>query len=239
MHHPYEAYDYGSPRDTHDHYWGHQAEPFGHYANAMPSANAASLENVLDDEDPAICFVKAYARKPLGAPSENAIPSNALDWFDEDDDDYYDDYDYDGGYSDSEGYYDEEEEDNSMDDEEETSDEDEDSEEDDYDDEYDFGDDLWSDRHRHHYPEHAQFFDLANQGAPTPAPAGGSDSEDSQDSEEDDSQESSDDANAYMPHRRSRRRRGQGQGRGLDGRRTRRHPTGGRRQRQGGRRQRR
>ena len=23
-------------------------------------------KNVLDDEDPAICFVKAYARKPLG-----------------------------------------------------------------------------------------------------------------------------------------------------------------------------
>ena len=52
----------------------------------MP-ANTASPENVLDDEDPAICFVKAYARKPLGMPAQNLIPSNGMDY-------WYDDYDF-------------------------------------------------------------------------------------------------------------------------------------------------
>jgi len=87
------------------------------------------FDNVLEDEDPAICFVKAYARKPLGAPTKhmaNSIPlddywldtyegyrSNALDyWYDDYendfDDDEYDDYDNYGlydDYSDSEGDY--------------------------------------------------------------------------------------------------------------------------------------
>jgi len=43
------------------------------------------------EEDPAICFVKAYARKPIGVPTSNLIPlkgkanknrANAIDWSD-------------------------------------------------------------------------------------------------------------------------------------------------------------
>ena len=64
--------------------------------------NGGKYDNVLEDEDPAICFVKAYARKPLGAPKKTVAnsmdlhdywygtyegyPSNALDY-------WYDDYD--------------------------------------------------------------------------------------------------------------------------------------------------
>lgn len=89
---------------------------------------------MLEDEDPAICFVKAYARKPLGAPKKTVantmdlddywygdyqgFPANSLrDWYDDyedydDEDDYDDEYDNYGlydDYSDSEGdYYDDE-----------------------------------------------------------------------------------------------------------------------------------
>ena len=70
---------------------------------------------MLEDEDPAICFVKAYARKPLGAPHKN-VASNSMDryWYDEEDeensedfedDNYMDNYDE---FSDSEDYYGEE-----------------------------------------------------------------------------------------------------------------------------------
>ena len=38
----------------------------------------------IDDPDPSICFVKAYARKPIGAPNANLIPlskyKNGIDW---------------------------------------------------------------------------------------------------------------------------------------------------------------
>lgn len=109
------------------------------------ASNTASPENVLDDDDPAICFVKAYARKPLGAPSENVIPNNSLDywyddydyanelgWYDDEDDEYDDEYDNYGDDWDeddfSEDEYYDEEEDNMS---EEDSSNDEDSSEDD------------------------------------------------------------------------------------------------------------
>ena len=66
-------------------------------------------DNVLDDPDPSICFVKAYARKPLGKPMRKGQQSNSMDkWFDEYDNDYeedglYDYYDNDYGYDE---YYD-------------------------------------------------------------------------------------------------------------------------------------
>ena len=69
-------------------------------------------DNVLDDPDPSICFVKAYARKPLGKPMRKGQQSNSMDnWFDAYDDDEYEEeedglYDYyenDYGYDD---YYD-------------------------------------------------------------------------------------------------------------------------------------
>ena len=44
------------------------------------------VHDQLDDQDPAICFVKAYARKPIGVPSSNLIPvdkrQNGIDWND-------------------------------------------------------------------------------------------------------------------------------------------------------------
>jgi len=30
----------------------------------------------VEEEDPTICFVKAYARKPLGPPARNVVPMN-------------------------------------------------------------------------------------------------------------------------------------------------------------------
>ena len=196
-------------------------------------------ENVLDDDDPAICFVKAYARKPLGTPSKQQ--ANGLDyWYDDDEDEY--DYEpdeyYDYGnhfnyedYSDSEDYYDEDEytsgdSGDSSDDEDETSSEDEGYG---Y---YGFDDELWNEKdshYKHHRPQ-AQYFDLAaNQEAPptpTPAPAGGSDSEDSQDSAESEDDSDSSDANAY----RRRRHPAPAHGHGRDGRTTHRHPTTGHQQ---------
>lgn len=88
VHHPHEAVDYGSREDVHRHrYYPSEDEhhgyiPHGHheerqydyahehdYSNEMrrrPIANESSpMDNVLEDADPAICFVKAYARKPL------------------------------------------------------------------------------------------------------------------------------------------------------------------------------
>ena len=66
-------------------------------------------DNVLDDPDPSICFVKAYARKPLGKPMRKGQQSNSMDkWFDQYDNEYeedglYDYYDNDYGYDE---YYD-------------------------------------------------------------------------------------------------------------------------------------
>ena len=80
----------------------------------MPTSSHKNspLDNVLDDDDPAICFVKAYARKPLGMPHKN-VASNSLDyWWGEDEDESEDDYDYEDNYmddyddySDSDDYY--------------------------------------------------------------------------------------------------------------------------------------
>lgn len=141
VHHPFEAYDFGSPMDhyhdyyrTEEEYNPHETEPFHetvyHHDKHAPQANGlasntAAPENVLDDDDPAICFVKAYARKPLGAPESAAAkkkttPANGMDYWHDDYendldyyDDEYDDEDYDnyGGWGDfsdeNDGYYDE------------------------------------------------------------------------------------------------------------------------------------
>lgn len=51
----------------------HRYEHHRYYDNAMPKAvneDNVMKDNVLDDDDPAICFVKAYARKPLGEPKK-------------------------------------------------------------------------------------------------------------------------------------------------------------------------
>jgi hypothetical protein len=92
----------------------------------MPNANNGAFDNVLEDKDPAICFVKAYARKPLGVPiKKSGQATNAMDrdweddWYDDDEYDNYGEYD---DFSDSEDYYDEEGD---------SSEEDEDSSEDD------------------------------------------------------------------------------------------------------------
>ena len=73
----------------------------------------------MSDEDPAICFVKAYARKPLGMPTKKrGQHSNSMRdyWYDDEDDeedfdnDLYDDDD-DDFYTDSEEeFYDTEDE---------------------------------------------------------------------------------------------------------------------------------
>lgn len=94
---------------------------------AEPVANTASLENVLEDEDPAICFVKAYARKPMGLPSTTSKPqqkANSMhhprsDYYygDEDEDEYdphYEGDDFD--FSDSGNEYYEENEQSSEED---------------------------------------------------------------------------------------------------------------------------
>ena len=105
-----------------------------YYSNDLPSKNLekdnsqSQYDNVLEDEDPAICFVKAYARKPLGAPKKTVqnsmdldnywygdyegFPSNHLDWnrYDynayDDYDDYDDENDYYGDEYDNYGMYD-------------------------------------------------------------------------------------------------------------------------------------
>ena len=80
--------------------------------NANEETSNTVYDNVLDDPDPSICFVKAYARKPLGKPmrpSSKGQQSNSMDnWFDAYDDEYeedglYDYYDNEYGYDD---YYD-------------------------------------------------------------------------------------------------------------------------------------
>jgi hypothetical protein len=208
VHHPHEDIDFGSHEDVHRHYHAEDdryhpresAESYQHYhrdgywANDLPINNAmdkngGKYDNVLEDEDPAICFVKAYARKPLGAPKKTVAnsmdlhdywygtyegyPSNALDYwyddYDDEDDEYGDEYDNFGlydDYSDSEGdYYDEEgdfsdELDDSEEEEEETS-----SGDDKYDDQFDLTFDdhnLWDkDSHHRHSRPQAQYFDLA------------------------------------------------------------------------------
>jgi len=64
-------------------------------------------DNLMEEEDPTICFVKAYARKPLGEPKKKTPAANSLhrDYYDDEYEGYGDEYD---DYSDSE-YYDEEE----------------------------------------------------------------------------------------------------------------------------------
>lgn len=198
-----------------------------------------------EEDDPAICFVKAYARKPLGKPSKssrengipsNAIPSNAIDY-------WYDDYEYDNygdyGYSDEDEYYSNDEDSSEMDDseaegssEEEsaTSDEDDDEQNDfDYEDEYDNEPrNLWD---QTLYGPDAHHFDFANlqgsKAAPQDAnPIPNEDSEESSEasSEEDydEDESSAEEENAYgrsAPHRRRRR------GAGGRGRRQRRAPV--------------
>lgn len=86
--------------------------------NALEKDNSQTqYDNVLEDEDPAICFVKAYARKPLGVPKKTVansmdldnywygdyegFPSNRLDWNRYD----YNNYDDYGDYDDEDDYY--------------------------------------------------------------------------------------------------------------------------------------
>lgn len=115
MHHPRETRDFGSFEDGHRHWYPdddsyHPREAADDYQrhfgthhewqNALPVTKPdtkKSTDNVLDDEDPAICFVKAYARKPLGAPKSKQVANKFDYWGDQ-----YDNYgDYDN-YSDSE-----------------------------------------------------------------------------------------------------------------------------------------
>ena len=182
--------------------------------------------------------MKAYARKPLGMPKKN-IASNSMNdyWYDDEEDDLdeFENYlgeEYDD-YSDSDEYYYGHSDDELTSEEEETSEEDEDEDEDDdyyWDSTFNLGDDLWDkERHYGHHNPHAQYFDLANQGAPptpsptpaptptpSPTPSPGSDSEDSPDESEGSVDESpSDDeetdssseeaANAYGRRRHRRR----------------------------------
>ena len=191
----------------------------------MPTENKAAFDNVLEDKDPAICFVKAYARKPLGVPVKKSTKaSNAMD-SDWEDDWYGDEYDNYGDYddfSDSEGdYYDDE--DNSSVENDEDSSEDDSSEEDSSANEFDYDFDAWA-----HHP-HAQYFDLAKnqQGAPTPAPSSPAVSSETEESSE--LETSEEETNAYnQPMRRRRRRQpAQARGRGRGGRRSGRHPTAG------------
>ena len=137
VHHPHEGTDYDGYQDEHFHAW-HQEEPlhlrnpFEHYAskqNKMPQApepksskKPAAPES---EEDPAICFVKAYARKPLGSPStktqkKSSQQPNALGRHDQFyEDEYEDEYSDEGNFSDTEeNYYDEEEYANSSEEEE-------------------------------------------------------------------------------------------------------------------------
>lgn len=178
MHHAHEDVDYGSHEDLHRHRWQddewahpreaaersfHPYHYFHSYENKLP-VNEARKEHVLEDEeDPTICFVKAYARKPLGepkkkGPSANSIPRSYYN--DYEDDGFSDEYD---NYSDSysENYYEEENEVSSE--EEMTSNEEgtssEEGEESDQN-EYDFNDD-WN-APDHYKNKGAQFFDLAN-----------------------------------------------------------------------------
>ena len=113
VHNPHEDLDFGMRgepltrhHDEHEYYRWHLGHPLydGHYSNGMkpraPSQNSeeknmASMDNVLEDDDPAICFVKAYARKPLGAPKKNVVPANGIDWYENGEDWYDDDYAYD------------------------------------------------------------------------------------------------------------------------------------------------
>ena len=235
MPHPHDGHWYAPHETTEYHHYG--------WANhVVPEADVNEAnKNVIDDDDPAICFVKAYARKPLGKsaknPGKKQIPSNALDdddWFENeaeiDDDEYgdeeYDNYNgYDNEFSDSsEEYYDEEEDGMSSDGE--TDDEDEEGEETSSEEEdglYDpFTHNLWD--KDSHFARHAQYFDMANQDPtnPTSAQQPSSDEEDISEEDESGSESSEYDANDY-PRRRRRRRGGQRR----RGRRTRRHPTTG------------
>ena len=140
MHHPHEAFDFGSELDTEHHryrteesYYNPHQEEF-YYSNGMPTENKGAFDNVLEDNDPAICFVKAYARKPLGVPVKKSTQaSNAMDrdWEDDWYDDEYDNYGDYSDFSDSEGdYYDEEDNSSDEDENDEDSSEDDSSEED-------------------------------------------------------------------------------------------------------------
>ena len=62
-------YDF-EPEDTrHEHRRAHQLHDNREEDNA-PATN-------VQEEDVTICFVKAYARKPLGPPARNVVPMNA------------------------------------------------------------------------------------------------------------------------------------------------------------------
>ena len=55
-------------------------------------------DNVLEDDDPAICFVKAYARKPLSTPITTAKPKpskNTIEWGSSSENDWFDNQDQD------------------------------------------------------------------------------------------------------------------------------------------------
>ena len=94
VHHPIDEYDFGTFQDVHKHRYPSDYWEYPHHAAAdhylrpdyehVPyphqpyhheySQNTVPLkaENKLEGaEDAAICFVKAYARKPLGHPKEN------------------------------------------------------------------------------------------------------------------------------------------------------------------------
>lgn len=77
--------------------------PFGQFdhANRMPMNEAK--DHVMEEEDPTICFVKAYARKPLGEPKnkKKTPAANAMhrDYYEDEYEGYDDGFD---DYSDSE-----------------------------------------------------------------------------------------------------------------------------------------
>lgn len=96
-----------------------------HYSNKLPQTPAPAKAPKKDmspvqkaaqddDEEAPICFVKAYARKPMGVPTEKGQQPNSMS----NDSNYYydDDYEFDNQYEDNyysdseENYYDDEDE---------------------------------------------------------------------------------------------------------------------------------
>ena len=73
-----------------DEYQGHyDFEPGLHHDRAHHPVNENKEEEpennekdrLIENEDPKICFVKAYARKPLGPPARNVIPENSMPYW--------------------------------------------------------------------------------------------------------------------------------------------------------------
>ena len=127
------------------------------------------------EEDAPICFVKAYARKPLGLPQEKGQQANALhhdrNYFYEDELEY-DNYGDDNYYSDSEDEYYEDDNDFSSEEDEIDSSEEEDNEEEDTSsednesdqnelDRYNLRGDAFDPHDAHSLYKHAQYFDMA------------------------------------------------------------------------------